>query len=86
MCVVIKLNLMTGQGFDRHLFAMKDLVLKHGQQLHDFYHDAAYSKINHVILSTSTLASPAVQIGGFCPVVPDGYGIGKAIVCVCVCC
>ena len=56
---------------------MKDLALKQNRKLHDFYSDASYQKMNHVILSTSTLSSPAVQIGGFCPVVPDGYGIGE---------
>ena len=59
---------------------MKDLALKQNKKLHDFYSDASYQKMNHIILSTSTLSSPAVQIGGFCPVVPDGYGIGKALV------
>ena len=58
---------------------MKDLALKQNKKLHDFYSDASYQKMNHVILSTSTPSSPAVQIGGFCPVVPDGYGIGKCM-------
>ena len=58
---------------------MKDLALKQNKKLHDFYSDASYQKMNHIILSTSTLSSPAVQIGGFCPVVPDGYGIGKCM-------
>lgn len=38
--------------------------------------DPAYAKINHNILSTSTLQSPAIAAGGFAPVVADGYGIG----------
>ena len=40
------------------------------------YHDPRYAAINHNILSTSTLSSPAVFLGGFAPVVQDGYGIG----------
>lgn len=65
-----------GQGFDRHLFALKYLVEVKGGRLPDFYKDPAYKNINHIILSTSTLGSPAVQLGGFGPVVPDGFGIG----------
>lgn len=42
------------------------------------FSDPAYAKINHNILSTSTVASPAINIGGFAPVVPDGYGVGKS--------
>lgn len=36
-------------------------------------------QINHNILSTSTLSSPAVNMGGFGPVVPDGFGIGYGV-------
>ena len=35
--------------------------------------------MNHIILSTSTLSSDAVLIGGFAPVTPDGYGVGYGI-------
>nr|XP_054752153.1 uncharacterized protein LOC129257779 [Lytechinus pictus] len=38
--------------------------------------DPAYSFINHIILSTSTLSEPAILIGGSAPVVPNGLGIG----------
>ncbi|XP_034036212.1 carnitine O-palmitoyltransferase 2, mitochondrial [Thalassophryne amazonica] len=68
-----------GQGFDRHLFALRYLAHSAGQTLHSFYTDPAYSAINHNILSTSTLSSPAVNLGGFAPVVPDGFGIGYGV-------
>ncbi|CAL8255365.1 unnamed protein product [Merluccius merluccius] len=68
-----------GQGFDRHLFAMRYLANAKGQALHDFYQDPAYGAINHNILSTSTLTSPAVSLGGFAPVVPDGFGVGYGV-------
>ncbi|KAM6962684.1 carnitine O-palmitoyltransferase 2, mitochondrial [Aplochiton taeniatus] len=68
-----------GQGFDRHLFAMKYLANSKGQALHDLYQDPAYIAINHNILSTSTLTSPAVNLGGFAPVVPDGFGVGYGV-------
>ncbi|KAJ3599269.1 hypothetical protein NHX12_033232 [Muraenolepis orangiensis] len=68
-----------GQGFDRHLFAMRYLANGTGQALHDLYGDPAYAAINHNVLSTSTLTSPAVSIGGFAPVVPDGFGVGYGV-------
>ncbi|CAL8309459.1 unnamed protein product [Lota lota] len=68
-----------GQGFDRHLFAMRYLANAKGQALHDFYQDPAYGAINHNVLSTSTLTSPAVSLGGFAPVVPDGFGVGYGV-------
>lgn len=68
-----------GQGFDRHLFAMRYLANSKGQPLHGLYHDPAYAAINHNILSTSTLTSPAVNLGGFAPVVADGFGVGYGV-------
>jgi carnitine O-palmitoyltransferase 2 len=69
-----------GQGFDRHLFAMKTAaervrILDH----FDVFNDPSYAKLNHNIISTSTLSSPALLAGGFGPVVKDGYGIGYNI-------
>lgn len=71
--------LPTGQGFDRHLFALRYLASREGQALPSIYTDPAYAAINHNILSTSTLTSPAVSLGGFAPVVPDGFGVGYGI-------
>lgn len=68
-----------GQGFDRHLFALRYLANSKGTPLHSLYSDPAYSSINHNILSTSTLTSPAVSLGGFAPVVPDGFGVGYGV-------
>ncbi|KAJ1170255.1 hypothetical protein NDU88_002135 [Pleurodeles waltl] len=68
-----------GQGFDRHLFALRYLASTGSSSLPDFFQDPAYSQINHNILSTSTLSSPAVQMGGFGPVVPDGFGVGYGV-------
>lgn len=69
-----------GQGFDRHLFAMKyHAVNRKKQQLPEFYNSHAYKFINHNVLSTSTLAYPTILTGGFAPVVPDGFGIGYRI-------
>uniref|UniRef100_A0A8D1ACZ1 Carnitine O-palmitoyltransferase 2, mitochondrial n=2 Tax=Sus scrofa TaxID=9823 RepID=A0A8D1ACZ1_PIG len=70
---------ISGQGFDRHLFALRNLAKAKGIALPELYLDPAYKQINHNILSTSTLSSPAVNLGGFAPVVPDGFGIGYAV-------
>ncbi|XP_026098874.1 carnitine O-palmitoyltransferase 2, mitochondrial [Carassius auratus] len=68
-----------GQGFDRHLFAMRYLANSKGMALPSFFQDPAYVAINHNVLSTSTLTSPAVSMGGFAPVVPDGFGVGYGV-------
>uniref|UniRef100_A0A8C4P4F7 Choline/carnitine acyltransferase domain-containing protein n=1 Tax=Dromaius novaehollandiae TaxID=8790 RepID=A0A8C4P4F7_DRONO len=67
---------ISGNGFDRHLFALKHLAVSRGEPTPDFFLDTAYQNINHNIISTSTLQSPAVNLGGFGPVVSDGFGIG----------
>jgi carnitine O-palmitoyltransferase 2 len=70
----------TGQGFDRHLFALKYLQeIQNKEKLHRIYTDKSYQLINHTILSTSTVASKHIAAGGFGPVVNDGYGIGYLI-------
>lgn len=53
-----------GQGFDRHLFAMRYSAQKADNKLPDFYLDPSYRLINHNILSTSTLAHPTILTGG----------------------
>ncbi|KAK0173491.1 hypothetical protein PV328_006680 [Microctonus aethiopoides] len=70
-----------GQGFDRHLFALKKQweISNDKNKIPAIFSDPAYAKINHNILSTSTLSSPEVMAGGFGPVVDDGYGIGYMI-------
>ncbi|CAF0953943.1 unnamed protein product [Rotaria magnacalcarata] len=70
----------TGQGFDRHLFALKYLQeIENREKLHPIYTDKPYQSINHTILSTSTVASKHIVAGGFGPVVNDGYGIAYLI-------
>jgi carnitine O-palmitoyltransferase 2 len=69
-------TLLIGEGFDRHLFALKYLAEQRSISVPALYYDPAYVTINQNILSTSTLGSPAVELGGFAPVVRNGYGIG----------
>ena len=69
-----------GQGFDRHLFAMKTAAERiRVIENFDIFSDPSYAKLNHNIISTSTLSSNALLAGGFGPVVKDGYGIGYNI-------
>ncbi|EPQ04002.1 Carnitine O-palmitoyltransferase 2, mitochondrial [Myotis brandtii] len=56
-----------GQGFDQHLFALRYLAAAKGIVLPELYLDPASGQINHNIQSTSTLTSPAVNIGAFAP-------------------
>lgn len=65
-----------GQGFDRHLFALRLLSKENNLNTPELFADPAYTHINHNILSTSSLTSDYVWLGGFGPVVKDGYGIG----------
>lgn len=67
-----------GQGFDRHLFALKKFAEK-TNTLSNIFDDPNYAYLNHIILSTSTLNSPAIFAGGFGPVVKDGLGIGYVL-------
>ncbi|XP_077986984.1 carnitine O-palmitoyltransferase 2, mitochondrial-like [Glandiceps talaboti] len=64
-----------GQGWDRHLFALKWLAQQSGHTP-ALFEDPAYKDITHIILSTSTVASSAILLGGFAPVVADGLGVG----------
>lgn len=58
------------------MFALKYLAQQQNLPIPSLYQDPAYAAINHNVLSTSTLGSPAVELGGFAPVVRDGYGLG----------
>lgn len=68
----------SGQGFDRHMFALKVLAQTEGIRV-PLFEDPCYSYINEIILSTSTLSSDAVLLGGFAPVSPRGYGVGYGV-------
>lgn len=57
---------------------MKALAESEGLQV-PLFEDPCYSYLNQIILSTSTLASDAVLMGGFAPVQPHGYGIAYAV-------
>jgi len=58
------------------LFGLRHTSSEINHPLPEFFKDEAYQKINQNILSTSTLSSEAVMMGGFGPVVADGLGVG----------
>ncbi|XP_050529275.1 carnitine O-palmitoyltransferase 2, mitochondrial isoform X2 [Daktulosphaira vitifoliae] len=68
-----------GQGFDRHLFALRLLAEKNNLNIPKLFTDPAHKLINYNIISTSSLTSNYIWLGGFGPVVKNGYGIGYKI-------
>ena len=72
-----------GQGFDRHLFALKNVFLsENGEhtQLPELYTDESFIYANTFELSTSTLYGDSFSGGGFGPVVSNGYGVAYGYV------
>ena len=67
-----------GQGFDRHFFALLTLAEQSDRKV-EFFNTDAYKNLNHIILSTSTVGNPNITMGGFAPVVPNGFGIGYQV-------
>ncbi|XP_054280161.1 carnitine O-palmitoyltransferase 2, mitochondrial [Macrosteles quadrilineatus] len=67
-----------GQGFDRHLYALRLKADSLGLKP-ELFSDPAYAAMNHNIMSTSTLASENLQMGAFGPVVHNGYGISYSL-------
>ena len=68
-----------GQGWDRHLFCLKQLALEKDGKLPEIFQDESYQRINQIIMSTSTLSTAAIIGGAFCPVTPKGFGMGYMI-------
>jgi carnitine O-acetyltransferase len=69
----------TGNGVDRHLFALKCLSQRISMPLPDFFQSKAWETLNHTVLSTSNCGNPSLRLFGFGPTVPDGFGIGYII-------
>lgn len=69
-----------GEGFDRHLFGLKEIALRSGNELPEFFRQPLYRRSQHYTLSTSTLYGECFSGGGFAPVVPDGFGLGYGYV------
>lgn len=76
----ITVDALMGKGVDRHLFALH----KWSERLNiaptpSIFTDPGYAIFKDIRLSTSTLASPALEGGGFGPVSRTSYGVGYGI-------
>jgi carnitine O-palmitoyltransferase 2 len=72
-------NGVMGQGFDRHLFALKKMAALGHMDEPALFKLPSHAIMGHIILSTSTLSSPHLDGGSFGPVNEDCYGIGYGI-------
>ena len=68
-----------GKGFDRHFFGLSSIATELGMSVPALFTDPLHKYVNQFTLSTSTLSSEAVLVGGFAPVVYEGYGIGYGV-------
>lgn len=68
-----------GQGFDRHLFALRLISERKGKKA-EIFTDKSYTDASHFVLSTSSLFGDYFSGGGFGPVVQDGFGLGYGYV------
>lgn len=67
-----------GMGVDRHLFALKCIASRKGEQP-AFFQSKAWAQLNHTILSTSNCGNACLAGFGFGAVVPEGLGVGYII-------
>jgi carnitine O-palmitoyltransferase 2 len=76
----VSYDCLLGKGVDRHLFALGKWAEREGggkpEAMPALFTDAGYRTFKDIRLSTSTLASPALQGGGFGPVSRTSYGVG----------
>ena len=70
------MHLCTGKGWDRHLFALKNLAASHVRPQPALFRDESYRRAMQHSLSTSTLEHALVESGGFAPPAPECFGIG----------
>ena len=64
-----------GQGFDRHLYALKCTAEDKGLSL-SLFEDPAYAEINHLVLYPSTVDGGCLTFGIYGPIELDGIAIG----------
>ena len=65
----------TGSGFDRHLFAIKQLALSKNLPLPDLLKGKGYALLEKNIISTSTVSQKYADQAAFGPVVSNGVGV-----------
>ncbi len=76
--VYVSVCVIAGNGFDRHMFALKCLAQSEFLSM-PIFQDPSYIQLNTIVLSTSTLVADALLLGGFAPVNPDSYGMGYSV-------
>jgi len=69
---------LSGEGFDRHLFALKYYAEKNNIEIPEIFTDKSYEVLNDFVVSTSTLNTEFIQFGGFGPL-PNCYGFGYMV-------
>jgi len=67
------------KGVERYFFAMKNMYTLFSNELDlkempEFFNDKGYKELTYSFISTSRIESKYFDLGGFGPVVPDGYG------------
>lgn len=77
--IKLKTDAAMGRGFDRHMFGLKFMAEQNKIPVDPIYSSDAYKRLNHIILSTSSLAADSLLAGSFGPVVANGYGIGYGV-------
>ena len=66
-------------GIERYFFALKNMYILFADELNlkqmpEFFNDEGYNQLTYSFLSTSRIESKHFDLGGFGPVVSDGYG------------
>jgi len=66
-------------GVERYFFALKNMYTLFSDELGlnklpEFFEDIGYKELTYSFISTSRIESKYFDLGGFGPVVPDGYG------------
>lgn len=69
------LEVMNGNGIDRHLLGLKLAALENGQQIPQLFNSKGYQKLMHFKLSTSQVPTKHVLPMGFGPSAADCYGV-----------
>ena len=66
-------------GVERYFYALKSMYNLFGKELGlkempEFFNDFGYKQLTYSYISTSRIESKNFDLGGFGPVVPDGFG------------
>jgi carnitine O-palmitoyltransferase 2 len=72
---VIATEASRGEGFDRHIFALKRIAEQQKLPIPDMFLGKGFSLLANNILSTSTVSEKYVEQAAFGPVVANGLGI-----------